>query len=51
MIGVIWRKNVYNLADFATKRMRILADYIKRRDAYTVEAGHNELKRKRDEEE
>ena len=49
MIDVIWRKNVYNLADFATKRMRTLADYIKGRDAYTVEAGSNEMKRKRSE--
>jgi len=47
LIDVIWRKNVYNLADFATKRMRTLADYIKGRDAYTVEAGSNEIKRKR----
>jgi len=51
MIDVIWRKNVYNLADFATKRMRTVADYTKGRDAYTVKAGSNELKRKRTEDE
>ncbi len=36
MIDVMWRKNTYNVADFATKRMRTKEEYFRGRDIFTV---------------
>jgi len=36
LIDVVWRGNIYNSADFATKKMRIKEEYRRGRDAYTV---------------
>jgi len=36
MLDVIWRKNTYNVADFATKRMRTKEEYLRGRDIFTV---------------
>jgi len=36
IIDVVWRKNVYNLGDFLTKKMRSKEEYRRGRDAYIV---------------
>ena len=36
LIDVIWRKNTYNLADFATKKMRTKEEYLKGLEAFTI---------------